>query len=104
MFRARGLLVNVRVNKKRWLCNHLSCMIALRAFFHRPESPIFVMSRHLYLDVSPPPYTSSRDSLDKSVFRKTLNVLGARVQPEKTGALLKAPELRKFVVFPFHRV
>lgn len=79
-------------------------MLAARAFFHRPESPFFIMSRHLYLDVSPPPYNSSRDFLDKSVFRKTFNVLGARVQPEKTGALLKAPELRKFVVFPFHCV
>jgi len=32
--------------------------------------------------------------LDKSAFRKSLSVLGARVSPEKTRILLKAPELK----------
>ena len=52
-------------------------------------------ARHLFLDASPPPYTSSRDSLDKESFRKTLSVLAARVPPERTRVLLKAAELRK---------
>ncbi|KAF8167350.1 Met-10+ like-protein-domain-containing protein [Crassisporium funariophilum] len=52
------------------------------------------MSRHLYLDASPPPYTCSRDTLNKESFRKTIPVLAARVSPEKTRVLLKAGELR----------
>lgn len=52
-------------------------------------------ARHLFLDASPPPYTSSRDTLDKESFRKTLSVLAARVAPERTRVLLKATELRK---------
>ena len=52
-------------------------------------------ARHRFLDASPPPYTSSRDTLDKESFRKTLSVLAARVAPEKTRVLLKAAELRK---------
>ena len=52
-------------------------------------------ARHRSLDASPPPYTSSRDTLDKESFRKTLAVLAARVAPEKTRVLLKAAELRK---------
>ena len=52
-------------------------------------------TRHRFLDASPPPYTSSRDILDKESFRKTLSVLAARVAPERTRVLLKAGELRK---------
>ena len=52
-------------------------------------------ARHLFLDASPPPYTSSRDTLDKESFRKTLSVLAARVAPERTRVLLKAAELRE---------
>ena len=52
-------------------------------------------ARHRFLDASPPPYTSSRDNLDKEIFRKTLSVLAARVAPERTRVLLKAAELRK---------
>jgi hypothetical protein len=48
-------------------------------------------ARHRFLDASPPPYTSSRNTLDNESFRKTLSVLAARV----TGVLLKAAELRK---------
>ena len=55
------------------------------------------MSRHLSLDASPPPYTSSRDFLDKNVFKKRFDVLGARVPPSRAGAFLNAPELRKYV-------
>ena len=51
--------------------------------------------RHLFLDASPPPYTGSRDFLNKESFRKTLPVLAARVPPERTRTLLKAAELRK---------
>ena len=52
-------------------------------------------ARHCFLDASPPPYTSSRDILDKDSFRKTLSVLAARVAPERTRILLKAGELKK---------
>ena len=52
-------------------------------------------ARHRFIDASPPPYTSSRDTLDKESFRKTLSVLAARVAPERTRVLLKAAELRK---------
>jgi len=58
-------------------------------------------ARHLFLDASPPPYTSSRDTLDKESFRKTLPVLAARVPPERTRVLLKATELKKQVLFYF---
>ena len=54
-----------------------------------------VQARSRFLDASPPPYTSSRDTLDKESFRKTLSVLAARVAPERTRVLLKAAELRK---------
>ncbi|KAF8971730.1 Met-10+ like-protein-domain-containing protein [Flammula alnicola] len=52
------------------------------------------MSRHLYLDASPPPYNGPRDFVDKAAFHKTISVLGARVPPEKTRVLLKAGELK----------
>ncbi|PPQ79404.1 hypothetical protein CVT25_002674 [Psilocybe cyanescens] len=52
------------------------------------------MSRHLYLDSSPPPYTGPKDHLDREAFRKKLSVLGARVPPERTRVLLKANELK----------
>ncbi|KAF9486577.1 guanine-N(1)--methyltransferase [Pholiota conissans] len=52
------------------------------------------MSRHLYLDASPPPYTGPRDVIDKTAFRKTFSVLGARVAPERTRVLLRAAELK----------
>ncbi|KAJ3573542.1 hypothetical protein NP233_g2362 [Leucocoprinus birnbaumii] len=52
------------------------------------------MSTHAYLDASPPPYNGPTNRLDKSVFRKTLTVLAARVPPSKTGQLLKAQSLK----------
>jgi len=55
------------------------------------------MSRQLFIDVSPPQYAGPRDILNKEAFKKTFNVLAARVQPEKTRLLLKAAELRKYV-------
>jgi len=61
----------------------------------RPTTFLIIMSRHIYLDASPPPYTGARDYLDRNAFTKTITVVGARVRPEKTGVLLKAPELRK---------
>ncbi|PPQ63825.1 hypothetical protein CVT24_009775 [Panaeolus cyanescens] len=57
------------------------------------------MSRHLFLDASPPPYTGSRDALDKSLFHKKLTVIGAKTAPERTRVLLKANELRKYVPY-----
>lgn len=58
-------------------------------------SQIHIMSRHLYLDISPPQYTGPRDKLDKSFFKKTLPVLAARLRPEKVGSFLKSPALKK---------
>lgn len=55
------------------------------------------MSRQLYIDVSPPRYTGPSDVLDKGAFKKTFNILGARVQQEKTRLLLKATELKRHV-------
>jgi len=63
----------------------------------RQQFVSFIMPRHLYLDASPPPYNGSRDVLNKGAFKKTFNVLGARVAPEKTRVLLKAGELKKCV-------
>ncbi|KAF9567773.1 hypothetical protein CPC08DRAFT_626229 [Agrocybe pediades] len=56
------------------------------------------MSRHLYLDASPSPYHGPRDRLDKDAFKKTLSVLGARVPPERTRVLLKANELKNYLM------
>ncbi|KAJ3517865.1 hypothetical protein NLJ89_g229 [Agrocybe chaxingu] len=56
------------------------------------------MSRHLYIDASPPPYNGPRDRLDKEAFRKSFSVLGARVSPEKTGVFLKAPALKDCIM------
>ncbi|TFK41832.1 S-adenosyl-L-methionine-dependent methyltransferase [Crucibulum laeve] len=56
------------------------------------------MSRHIFLDATPPPYTGSRDVLDKTAFRKTLSVLAARVPPARTRVLLKAEPLKKFLM------
>ncbi|KJA28410.1 hypothetical protein HYPSUDRAFT_62040 [Hypholoma sublateritium FD-334 SS-4] len=52
------------------------------------------MSRHLYLDSSPPAYRGPTDVIDKNAFHKTISVLGARISPERTRVLLKANELR----------
>ncbi|TFK30950.1 hypothetical protein FA15DRAFT_580267 [Coprinopsis marcescibilis] len=56
------------------------------------------MSRHLFLDVSPPPYLGSREQLDKSAFRKTLPVLAARVQPDKVGRFLKGDVMKRAIL------
>jgi len=72
-------------------------MLLARAAFARQRLVSFIMPRHLYLDASPPPYNGSRDVLDKDAFKKTFNVLGACVAPEKTRVLLKAGELKKCV-------
>ncbi|KAF9531940.1 hypothetical protein CPB83DRAFT_808080 [Crepidotus variabilis] len=56
------------------------------------------MHRHLYLDASPPPYTGSREKLNRDAFKKSFNVLGARVSPEKAGLLLKAKEMRETIM------
>ena len=78
--------------------NTSDCMLSVaRSLLTQKQLFNFNMAqaRHCFLDASPPPYTSSRDTLDKESFRKTLSVLAARVAPEKTRVLLKAAELRK---------
>ena len=70
-------------------------MLTQTLFARNPRQFVLIMSRHLYLDSSPPPYHGPHDVLDKSAFRKSLAVLGVRVSPEKTRVLLKASELKK---------
>ncbi|KAF8204026.1 Met-10+ like-protein-domain-containing protein [Pholiota molesta] len=69
-------------------------LLARTLFAKRAPTFVLTMSRHLYLDASPPPYTGPRDAIDKTAFRKTFSVLGARVSPEKTRVLLRANELK----------
>ncbi|KAI5821843.1 hypothetical protein K523DRAFT_422335, partial [Schizophyllum commune Tattone D] len=49
------------------------------------------------IDASPPRYTGSRDKLDRSLFKRTIPLLAARVPASRTGAVLRAPELRGVV-------
>ena len=67
----------------------------LTLFARNPRQFALIMSRHLYLDSSPPQYHGPRDVLDKSAFQKSLSVLAVRVSPKKTRVLLKASELKK---------
>lgn len=73
----------------------LSMLSSLTPFARNPRQFALTMSRHLYLDSSPPQYHGPRDVLDKSAFQKSLSVLAVRVSPEKTRVLLKASELKK---------
>ena len=78
-------------------------MLLARLLLARKSPPsITFMSRHLYLDSSPPPYHGPTDAIDKNAFRKTMSVLGARISPERTRVLLKANELRKCVCSTQH--
>lgn len=67
----------------------------LRSFLDLKHPRFLIMTRHLFLDVSPPAYTGSRDVLDKTVFKKTIPVLAARVPAAKTGVLLKAEQMKR---------
>ncbi|KAL1737244.1 Met-10+ like-protein-domain-containing protein [Schizophyllum commune] len=49
------------------------------------------------IDASPPRYTGSRDKLHRSLFKRTIPLLAARVPASRTGAVLRAPELRGVV-------
>ncbi|KAL1740670.1 hypothetical protein HDZ31DRAFT_67716, partial [Schizophyllum fasciatum] len=49
------------------------------------------------IDASPPRYTGPRDSLDRSLFRRTIPLLAARVPAARTAAVLRAPDLRGLV-------
>ncbi|KAI5898232.1 uncharacterized protein SCHCODRAFT_02489380 [Schizophyllum commune H4-8] len=49
------------------------------------------------IDASPPRYTGPRDKLDRSLFKRTIPLLAARVPASRTGAVLRAPELRGVV-------
>ena len=58
------------------------------------------MSQGVFLDVSPPTYSGFRGTLDKSVFRKSLDVLAAKIPAAQTGIMLKADSLKKY--WPSH--
>lgn len=52
------------------------------------------------LDTSPPrhPIAAGTSSLNRELFRKTLPVVAARIPAAKTGAFLKAGELKRYVI------
>lgn len=63
------------------------------------------MSRKISLDASPPPYPGSpQGAFDRSVFKKSINILAARTPPARTGFVLKAPEMRGYTArhLPIH--
>lgn len=56
------------------------------------------MSQRAFLDASPPIYSGSKGTLDKSAFRKSLDVLAAKVPAAQTGILLKADPLKRSIM------
>ena len=52
------------------------------------------MHRNITIDTSPPQARWMKDSLDRSVFHRTVPVLAARVPPAQTGSILKAEAMR----------
>ena len=52
------------------------------------------MHRTITLDTSPPQARWMKDTLDRSVFHKTVPVLAARVPAAKIGSVLKAEAMR----------
>jgi len=54
------------------------------------------MSQRLFLDTSPPAYSGAKGTLDKSVLRKSLDVLAAKVPAPQTGIMLNAGPLRRY--------
>lgn len=52
------------------------------------------MTRRSSVDTSPPVNREMVDKLDKSFFRKTVQVLAAKVPPTKAGVILKAEAMR----------
>lgn len=57
---------------------------------------LFTMARSTStIDVSPPTARWMKDTLDRSVFHRTIPVLAARVAPAKAGIILKADVMRR---------
>ena len=52
------------------------------------------MHRMITIDTSPPQARWMKDTLDRSVFHKTVPVLAARVPAAKIGSVLKAEAMR----------
>ncbi|KAH7886042.1 Met-10+ like-protein-domain-containing protein [Phlebopus sp. FC_14] len=50
------------------------------------------------LDASPPVHRWMKDSLDRSVFHKSLQVLGVRIPANKTSAFLASKALRNYIM------
>ena len=55
------------------------------------------MAQKFTLDASPPANRWMNHTLVKDAFRKSLLVLAARVPPAKTGTLLKAKAMKKYI-------
>jgi tRNA (guanine37-N1)-methyltransferase len=60
-------------------------------------STIRKMSQRTFLDPAPPIYSGDKGTLDKSVFRKSLDVLAAKVPAAQTGIMLKAGPLKRYL-------
>jgi len=54
------------------------------------------MTRSIVLDASPPKYRGMKDSLDRGAFRKSIQVLAARVPAVKAGLVLKSTAMKGF--------
>jgi tRNA (guanine37-N1)-methyltransferase len=54
------------------------------------------MARGSTVDTSPPVHREMKDKLDRSLFRKTVEVLAVKVPPTKAGTILKAEPMRGY--------
>lgn len=52
------------------------------------------MPRKVTLDIAPPLARWMKDSLDRSVFYRSIPVLAVRVPPAKAGLVMKAEAMR----------
>lgn len=75
----------------------LRALASFKAAYLRPYRLRMSSVRSLpsHLDASPPVYQGPADQLDRGFFTKSVTVLAAKVQAEKTGMLLKSPVLSR---------
>ena len=81
------------------IVNTTFCVVLLGPSMFRGLNAFAVrnMSYRVFLDPSPPTYTGVKGTLDKSAFRKSLDVLAAKVPATQTGILLKADSLKRYL-------
>lgn len=75
---------------KRPLCTHHSFS---RSWFSATTN----MTRRSSVDTRPPVHREMKDKLERSLFRKTVEVLAVKVPPAKAGTILKSPSMRGYV-------